>query len=194
MEGISGWFTKGASFFIQSLTVHHIHSSVGPHLISTTYTRYWGTTLTSFIHGLGLAYFVPNSHGLLPSGLGAQSVEQRWSNPEVVGSIPTQVRDFSLYLGESSWCCWPAKVPNLSIISTVVQGLTWFLPHIHATEGQHSLHSKFILLFNDLSWISDSLAQRYAKSKSTQDAILNCAEPYWMHFHLRHWIKIPSCF
>ena len=23
----------------------------------------------------------------------AQSVEQRWSNPEVVGSIPTQVRD-----------------------------------------------------------------------------------------------------
>ena len=70
------------------------------------------TTLIWLILGLGRAYFVPNSHGLLPSGLVAQSVEQRWFNPEVVGSIPTQVRDFSLYLGERSWCCWPLKVPN----------------------------------------------------------------------------------
>ena len=79
-----------------------------------------------------------NSHGLLPSGLVARSVEQRWSTRlsykarrEVVGSIPTQVRDFSLYLGERSWCCWPAKEPNLSIISTVVLGLTWFLSDIY---------------------------------------------------------------
>ena len=33
-------------------------------------------------------------------------VEQWWSNPEVVGSIPTQIRDFSTSLGErSSWSC-----------------------------------------------------------------------------------------
>ena len=41
------------------------------------------------------------SHDLLPFGLVAQSVEQRRFNPEVVGSIPTQVRDFSFVLG----CC-----------------------------------------------------------------------------------------
>ena len=33
-------------------------------------------------------------------------VEQWWSNPEVVGSIPTRIRDFSTSLGErSSWSC-----------------------------------------------------------------------------------------
>ena len=35
-----------------------------------------------------------SSHGLLPSDLVAQSVEQRWSNPKVVDSIPTLVRVF----------------------------------------------------------------------------------------------------
>ena len=35
-----------------------------------------------------------SSHGLLPSDLVAQSAEQRWSNPKVVGSIPTLVRVF----------------------------------------------------------------------------------------------------
>ena len=34
-------------------------------------------------------------------------VEQRWSNPQVVGSIPTQVRDFSLSLGGAQ-----KKVPD----------------------------------------------------------------------------------
>ena len=42
-------------------------------------------------------------------------VEQWWSFPEVVGSIPTQLREFSPSLGErSSWSCWPAKVLNPS--------------------------------------------------------------------------------
>ena len=35
-----------------------------------------------------------SSHGLLPSDIVAQSVEQRWSNPKVVDSIPTLVRVF----------------------------------------------------------------------------------------------------
>ena len=34
------------------------------------------------------------SHDMLPSDLVAQSVEHRWSNPKVVGSIPTLVRVF----------------------------------------------------------------------------------------------------
>ena len=33
-----------------------------------------------------------SSHGLLPSDLVAQLVEQQWANPKVVGSVPTLVR------------------------------------------------------------------------------------------------------
>ena len=38
------------------------------------------------------------THDLLPSGLVAQSVEQRWSKPGVVGSNPTEVEEFFLTL------------------------------------------------------------------------------------------------
>ena len=44
------------------------------------------------IHCRAINIFI--SHDLLPSDLVAQSVEQRWSNPKVVGSIPTLVRVF----------------------------------------------------------------------------------------------------
>ena len=54
-----------------------------------------------------------SSHGLLPSDLVAQSVERRRSNPKVVGSIPTLVRDF---------LC-PCVGPDLSVGLT----LTWFI-------------------------------------------------------------------
>ena len=35
-----------------------------------------------------------SSHGLFSSDIVAQSVEQRWSNPKVVGSIPNLARVF----------------------------------------------------------------------------------------------------
>ena len=45
--------------------------------------------------------------------LGDKWVEQWWSIPEVVGSIPSQIRDFSPSLDErSSWSRWSAKVFN----------------------------------------------------------------------------------
>ena len=44
------------------------------------------------IHCRAINIFI--SHNLLPSDLVAQSVEQRWSNPKVVGLNPTLVRVF----------------------------------------------------------------------------------------------------
>ena len=55
------------------------------------------------IHCRAINIFI--SHDLLPSDLVAQSVEQRWSNPKVVGSIPTLVRVFLPSLcGPNSIC------------------------------------------------------------------------------------------
>ena len=53
------------------------------------------------------------SHGLLPSDLVAQSVEQRRSNPKVVGSIPTLVRVFL--------CPCVGPFPSVGLT------LTWFI-------------------------------------------------------------------
>ena len=51
-------------------------------------------TWTYSVHCRAIDIFI--SHVLLPSDIVAQSVamEQRWSNPKVVGSIPTLVRVF----------------------------------------------------------------------------------------------------
>ena len=51
-------------------------------------------TWTYSVHCRAIDIFI--SHDLLPSDIVAQSVamEQRWSNPKVVGSIPTLVRAF----------------------------------------------------------------------------------------------------
>ena len=54
-----------------------------------------------------------SSHGLLPSGLVAQSVERRRSNPKVVGSIPTLVRVFL--------CPCVGPFPSVGLT------LTWFI-------------------------------------------------------------------
>ena len=53
-----------------------------------------------------------SSHGLLPSDLVAQSVEQRCSNPKVVRSIPTLVRVFL--------CPCVGPLPSVGLT------LTWF--------------------------------------------------------------------
>ena len=41
-----------------------------------------------------LSYEAIGSHGLLPSDVVAQSIGRRWSNPKVVGSVPTLVGVF----------------------------------------------------------------------------------------------------
>ena len=54
-----------------------------------------------------------SSLGLLPSDLVAQSVEEQWCNPRVVGSIPTLVRVFLCP------CVGPFRLVGLT--------LTWFI-------------------------------------------------------------------
>ena len=64
-----------------------------------------------------------SSHGLLPSDLVAQSVERRRSNPKVVGSFPTLIRDF--------FCPCVGPFPSVGLT------LTWFIwdgnPALHIT-------------------------------------------------------------
>ena len=72
-------------------------------------------TLTPFlilVHSHCHDFNIFSSHDLLPSDLVAQSVEQRWSNPKVVGSIPTLVRVFL--------CPCVAPIPLVGLT------LTWF--------------------------------------------------------------------
>ena len=52
-------------------------------------------------------------HYLLTSDLVAQLVEQRWSNPKVVGSIPTLVRDFL--------CPCVGPIPSVGLTLTWVE-------------------------------------------------------------------------
>ena len=59
------------------------------------------------------AHIANRSRGLLPSGLVAQSVERRRSNPKVVGSIPTLVRVFL--------CPCVGPFPSVGLT------LTWFI-------------------------------------------------------------------
>ena len=54
-----------------------------------------------------------NTHSLLPSGLEANSVEQRWSNSKVVSSVATLVKDFPLFL----YLCTLPLFPYVAVFS-----------------------------------------------------------------------------
>ena len=65
------------------------------HSICSEYKCYTATFVINVTLPCTCTYSLPcNINDLLSSDLRAESVEQRWSNPKLVGSIPTLVRVF----------------------------------------------------------------------------------------------------
>ena len=81
------------------------------------------------------------SHNLLPSDLVAQSVEQRWSNPKVVISIPTLVRVFL--------CPCVGPIPSVGL--TLTWSMGWNTRTLHYILSLYSfliqvLHGHTLLI------------------------------------------------
>ena len=71
-------------------------------------------------------------HDLLPSDHVAQWVEQRWSNPKVVGSIPTLVRVF----------LWPFVGPIPLVVLTLTWSMGWNTSTLHYFLSLYSFWNK----------------------------------------------------
>ena len=92
---------------------HHVRSKCE---IGRTYSKFGKVTFIQINLSLYLYMFIAvtlTSSVLLPSDLVTQSVEQRRSNPKVVGSFPTLVRVF--------------LCPCVGPFSSVGLTLTWFI-------------------------------------------------------------------
>ena len=82
------------------------------------------TNISVHVHVHCRDFNIFSSHSLLSSDLVAQSVEQRGSNPKVVGSIPTLVRvflcpcvgPFPLVGLTLTWFIWGTKLALLSTL------------------------------------------------------------------------------
>ena len=87
------------------------------------------------------------SHDLLPSDLVAQSVEQRWSNPKVVGSIPTLVRAFL--------CPCVGPFPSVGLTLTWYMG--WNISTLHHILSLY----QFNMAADSTLWILNSRSMAF---------------------------------